>query len=468
MLDERRLRRVLEVGRTVVSELDLEVVLRRVLEVAQELTDARYAALGVLDADKRELERFITAGASEAMRQEVGDLPRGRGVLGVLIREPQSLRLTDVSAHPRSYGFPAGHPPMRSFLGVPVLVRGEAYGNLYLTDKQGADAFDADDQEAIELLASWAGIAIDNARAYASEQRRRVELEQAVRALEATTAIARALGGETDVDRILELIVKRARALLDARNVALLLIEGDALHVRACAGPIAEAVRDVTVPVEGSIGGEVVRSMRSQRIADVRSRLRFALAERVDADTGLLVPLVFRGRALGVLEAFDREDGADFSADDEHLLVSFAASAATAVATAQTAANEALRRSLLASERERTRWARELHDETLQQLAGVKLLLRGALRGGDVDAAIAQAVTQIDASIAELRRLITDLRPAALDDLGLAAALESLLERVQQTAGLHTHLRCDLGAAGQRLPAELEDGAYRIVQEALT
>ncbi len=169
-----------------------------------------------------------------------------------------------------------------------------------------------------------------------------------------------------------------------------------------------------------------------------------------------------------MLEAFDRESGADFSPDDERLLVSFAASAATAVATAQTAANEALRRSLLASERERSRWARELHDETLQQLAGLKMLLRGAQRRGDLDEAIGQAVTQIDSSIAELRRLITDLRPAVLDDLGLAPAVESLLERVEQTAGLVAHLDCDLGDERERLPAALEDGAYRIVQEALT
>jgi signal transduction histidine kinase len=465
MLDERRLRRVLEIGRTVVSELDLETVLHRVLEEARELTGARYAALGVLAADEPGLERFITSGASPGMRQAIGDPPHGRGVLGILIRDPQVLRLRDVSDHPRSYGFPPGHPPMRSFLGVPILIRGEAYGNLYLTDKQGADEFDADDQEATELLAGWAGIAIDNARAYASEQQRRVELEQAVRALEATTAIARALGGETDLDRILELIVQRAQVLLAARNVMLLLTDDDELQVRASAGPVSEAVRDVRVPVEGSIGGEVVRTMRSQRLADVRSRLRFGLAGRIDAEVGLLVPLVFRGRALGVLEAFDREDGATFSADDEHLLVSFAASAATAVATAQTAANEALRRSMQASERERARWARELHDDTLQQLAGLKLLLSGARRRGSV-APLDGAIEQIDDVIEELRRLIADLRPAALDDLGLAAAVESLLDRLERVSGLRTRVEIDVGP--RRLEAGIEDAAYRIVQEALT
>jgi signal transduction histidine kinase len=358
---------------------------------------------------------------------------------------------------------------MRSFLGVPIVIRGEAYGNLYLTDKQGAESFDADDEEATELLAGWAAIAIDNARAYSSEQQRRVELEQAVHALEATTAIARALGGETDLDRILELIVHRARALLAARNVVLLLNENDELRVRACAGPLADAVHDIRIPIEGSVGGEIVRSMRSRRIDEVRTHLRFALAERVDAEVGVLVPLVFRGRALGVLEAFDREDGVDFSADDEQLLVSFAASAATAVATAQTAANEALRRSMQASERERSRWARELHDDTLQQLAGLKMLLSGARRQGSaqrLEQAVGLALDQIDDSIAELRRLIVDLRPAALDDLGLADAVESLVDRVQRSSGLKTTVRIDIG--DERLPRALEDNAYRIVQEALT
>jgi signal transduction histidine kinase len=469
MLDERRLRRVLEIGSTVVSELDLEAVLHRVLEEARELTGARYAALGVLDADKEALERFITVGTSDETRQQIGDPPHGRGVLGLLIRDPQPLRLPDLGADPRSSGFPPGHPPMRSFLGVPIVIRGEAYGNLYLTDKQDAEAFDADDEEATELLAGWAAIAIDNARVYNSEQQRRVELEQAVRALEATTAIARALGGETDLDRILELIVHRARALLAARNVVLLLNENDELRVRACAGPLADAVHDIRIPIEGSVGGEIVRSMRSRRIGEVRTHLRFALAERVDAEVGVLVPLVFRGRALGVLEAFDREDGVDFSADDEQLLVSFAASAATAVATAQTAANEALRRSMHASERERSRWARELHDDTLQQLAGLKMLLSGARRQGSaqrLEQAVGLALDQIDDSIAELRRLIVDLRPAALDDLGLADAVDSLVERVQRSSGLKTTVRIDIG--DERLPRALEDTAYRIVQEALT
>jgi signal transduction histidine kinase len=469
MLDEARLRRILTIGTAVVAELDLEPVLAAVLEEARDLTGARYAALGVLDVEKRELERFITSGASPEMHRAIGDLPRGRGVLGVLITEPAPLRLDDVGDHPQSFGFPVGHPPMRSFLGVPILIRGEPWGNLYLTDKEGAARFDEADEEAIGLLAGWAAIAIDNAHAYHREQDRRVELEQAVQGLEATTAIARALGGETDLDRILELIVKRARALIDARSVLIVLREDDELVVRAMAGTLPGAITGMRVPVQGSFGGEVLRAGRPERTSDIRSRLRFALAGQIDARAALFVPLVFHGRALGVLEVFDRHDEKDFTEADERLLLGFAASAATAVATAQSAASEAVRRSLQSSERERQRWARELHDETLQQLAGLKLLLAAARRDGTLEratAAMGAAIEQLDTSIADLRRLITDLRPAALDDLGLEAALEGLVERAAQTAGLQITL--DVSLTATRPKPEVEDAAYRIVQEALT
>ena len=152
MLDEHRLRRLIDVGRGLVAQLDLEAVLREVVDVARELTGARYAALGILDENRRELERFIYVGIDEPTRARIGDLPRGRGVLGELIRNPAPLRLHEVGQHPRSYGFPPDHPPMHSFLGVPIVVRGQAYGNLYLTEKEGGD-FDAADEEAATILA---------------------------------------------------------------------------------------------------------------------------------------------------------------------------------------------------------------------------------------------------------------------------------------------------------------------------
>lgn len=475
MLDRHRLHRVLEVGRAVVAELDLEIVLQRVLDVARELTGARYAALGILDRHRRELERFVTRGIDAETHRAIGDLPRGRGVLGVLIEEPRPLRLADVSEHPRSYGFPVGHPRMRTFLGVPIVVRGEAYGNLYLTEKAGGVEFDADDEEAIVLLAGWASVAIANARAYHDEHDRRKELEQAVRALEATTAIARAVGGETDLDRVLELIVKRARALVDARSVLIMLRDGDDLTVAAVAGEAGEEVLGVRVPRAGSVSGHVMRTQRVERLANVHDQLRFPLAHSIDARTGIFVPLVYRGRALGVLYAFDRGAGEEFTRDDERLLGGFAASAATAVATAQTVASEGLRRSIEASERERRRWARELHDETLQELAGLKVLLAGARRSGDlatVHRTLDAALEQIDTEITGLRRLITELRPAALDAFGTKSALEGLAERVAATSGLEVDLDVDLaldaGRGPRRHDAAIENALYRLVQEALT
>jgi signal transduction histidine kinase len=475
MLDESRLRRILDVGRTVVSQLDLEAVLDRVLHEARELTGARYAALGILDEERQELERFLTVGIDPEAHRAIGDLPRGRGVLGVLIREPRPLRLDDVGEHSRSYGFPVGHPPMSTFLGVPIIVRGEAYGNLYLTEKEGGVPFDADDEDAIVLLASWASVAIANARSYDNEQRRRTELEQAVRALEATTTIARAIGGETDLDRVLELIVKRARALVEARGVLIMLADGSDIAVAAVAGKLGEDLIGIRVPTEGSVSGHVMTTRRVERLANVQDRLRFTLARRIDATTGLFVPLLYRGRALGVLCAFDRGDGDEFTRDDERLLESFAASAATAVATAQTVASEGLRRSIEASERERQRWARELHDETLQELAGLKVLLAGARRNADrsaVDRALDAAIEQIDTEITGLRRLITDLRPATLDEFGAQSAVESLAERVAATSGVEITLEIDLayeaGRSEQRHTPAIENAVYRMVQEALT
>ncbi len=475
MLDERRLRRILDVGRSVVSELNLETLLERVLDEARALTGAEYAALGILDERRAELERFLSVGIEPAQHAAIGDLPRGRGVLGVLIEEPRPLRLDDVSDHPRSYGFPLGHPPMHTFLGVPITIRGEAFGNLYLTEKAGGVPFDADDEEAIVLLAGWAAIAIDNARSYTREHRRRHELEQALRAMDATTAIARAVGGETDLERVLELIAKRARALVEARGVLILLREGDELAVATVAGGLAGSLDGLRVPVEGSVSGRVMQQRRTETLADARAELRFALGERLDATTGLLVPLVFRGRPLGVLCAFDRDGGERFTPEDERLLESFAASAATAVATAQTVASEGLRRSIEASERERQRWARELHDETLQELAGLKVLLAGARRSDDIERvhdAIGAAIEQIDTEISGLRRLIADLRPAALDAFGLRPALEGLAERVTATSGLDVELDVELAhdadEAAPRPRTEVEDAVYRLVQEAVT
>ncbi|MEA2253157.1 MAG: hypothetical protein QOJ82_801 [Solirubrobacteraceae bacterium] len=474
-LDDERLRRLLDVGRSLVSELDLEVVLERVLQVARELTGARYAALGILDENRQELERFLTAGIDEDTRRTIGDLPRGHGILGVLISDPQPLRLSDVGEHARSYGFPLGHPPMHSFLGVPISIRGVAYGNLYLTEKAGGE-FTQSDEEALVVLADWAAIAIENARLYRGVAARRDELERAVSALETTSSIARAIGGETDLERVLELLVKRGRALIEARSMLIELCDGDDLVVQAMAGEVPPALRGQRIPQSDSVAGEVLRKQRPERLADASSRLRFTLAEQVGASTGLLVPLIFRGEAVGIMAAFDRMTGGpEFTAEDERLMQAFAASAATAVATAQDVAVQGLRRSVEASEQERRRWARELHDDSLQELAALRIMLSSARRTGDagvLEEAVDGAVERAAAAIEALRSLITDMRPSALDELGAGPALQALVERSRRLTDLEITATVDLayeaGRTDIRHEPEIEVALYRIVQEALT
>ncbi|MCW3014637.1 MAG: sensor histidine kinase [Solirubrobacterales bacterium] len=440
------------------------------MQTARELCGARYAALGVLDEERRELAQFLTAGEDPAVHTAIGHLPRGRGILGLLIDQPVPIRLHDVSDHPRSYGFPPGHPPMRNFLGAPIVVRGEAWGNLYLTEKEGAEDFDDHDLEAIVVLAEWAAIAIDNARLFGTSERRRVELERAVRGMEATRDIALALGGETELDRVLELIVKRGRALVDADALLIWLVDQDVLRLAAHAGN-ATPPAGAEIPFTGSTAGAALSSGEPIRVEDASTALivdpaRFGLG---GARSALIVPLLFRGRGLGVLAAFDHMgQAATFSDDDERALRSFAASAATAVATAHSVEARRLRDSIGAAEAERRRWARDLHDETLQGLGATKLALSAALRGDPAAARrqIEGAVAQLEREIGALRGIIADLRPPALDELGLEPALRTLAERVGASHGLALDLNLELGE--RRLDPDIETIAYRVAQEALT
>ncbi len=475
-LDRRRAGLLLEVAQSVLSELDLEQVLLKVLAAARELTSARYAAIGVLGPDRHSLERFLTSGIDEQMQAQMGELPRGHGLLGLLIDDPRAVRIADVGMHPRSYGFPLNHPPMTTFLGVPVVIRGEAWGNLYLTDKAGGE-FDEHDEQTITLLAGWAASAVDNARLYTAERTRRGALERVVRGLETTTEIARATGGELELDRVLELIVKRGRALVDATGMVLLLQHGEELVVAAVAGRVAGDVVGVRMPGAGSTAGAVLHGPRAERIADVSSGLWSDLAERLQASTGLIVPLLFRSRPLGVLGAFDRRtDGPGFNAEDQRLIEAFAASATTAIATAQNVLQLSLRRSIDAAETERGRWARELHDDTLQELAALKLALSNARTHAEastpVQAALGDAVTQIGSTIGDLRAIINDLRPVALDSFGFVPAVEALVARAQHRTPLQVTLVADLafetGRATVRPAPPIELAAYRLVQEALT
>ncbi len=341
----------MNLAKTVLGQLDLDVVLDRVLQAAREPTGARYAAFGVLGESRSdteteaELARFITLGVDEQTRAGLGAPPRGRGVLGESIENPEPLRLADIGQHPHSCGFPGGHPDMHTFLGVPVFVQGRPFGNLYLTEKADGAQFTDDDQEAVVTLAQIAGVAIENAQLYAGTRERREELERTVAALEATTQVTRAIGDETDVGVVLELIAKRGRALVAARVLLIEITQGDELLVAAGAGEVPEGLVGRRMPLSGTFAEQAIRTRSGVRVEDEASRARFNEVGvgrlSVQAQAGLVVPLLFRDRAYGALLAIDRlQDGPAFSVEDQRLLEAFATSAATAVAVAHTVATD--------------------------------------------------------------------------------------------------------------------------------
>ena len=478
-MDERSSNAVLAIARDLLADLDVERVLQRVVNAARDVTGARYGALGVLNADRAGLARFITSGLDASSRLAIGAPPTGRGVLGELIEHPLPLRLTDIGSHAHSYGFPIGHPVMRSFLGAPIMIGDTAFGNLYLTEKLDGDEFTIEDEETIVLLAEFAGLAIDHAQRYTGSEQRREELQQTVAALDATLQIARALGGETDLPSILELVAKRGRALVSARALVIEHVTGSSLVVAAAAGDVPDGLFGAEMPIAQSVASTAFEHRATQRLEDEPNRFRFkhhGLGRLgFEASAGLVVPLLFRGQAYGALVAVDRlENGPGFSAEDIALLEAFAASAATAVATAESVASEHHRQRLTAAEGERGRWARELHDETLQALAAIRLRLSSAQRIATpeaIEAAAREAIRQIDLEIGNLRSLITELRPAALDELGVGAAIEALAERARER-GLGVETRVELhfeaGRETTRLSRDIETTIYRVSQEALT
>jgi two-component system, NarL family, sensor histidine kinase DevS len=463
---EGRLRALFAAGVAVTSELSLDALLRRLVEAAAELTGARYAALGVIGANGLELEQFVTHGIEDDLRAEIGALPRGRGILGVLIRDAKPLRLHDLAEDPRSVGFPPGHPSMRSFLGVPILLRGVAYGNLYLTEKLSGEDFTDEDEELVTLLAGQAAVAVENARLYEASTRWS-------RQLQSLQEVGNALATETDLEKLLDLIVRRLRELLEARVVALALPVGiDELRFAAIAGAGAEELLGTTISRSKSKSGAVIERRRSERIDSVLDdpEVHQEVSRQLAARTGMWVPLIARNQAIGVLEIHDKE-GPDprFSHDDFRMAETFAARAAVAVELSQRVARDAVRRVVQAQELERRRLARELHDETGQALTSILLGLKPleeALADHPARAALAELREHVVSALQDVRRLAVELRPAVLDDFGLVPALERLTDAFGEQSDVHIDFHSALGE--KRLPSEVETTLYRVVQESLT
>jgi signal transduction histidine kinase len=456
----RRERALIDAGIALSSELELDALLARLIETAADLTRARYSALGVLNAQRTELERFITHGVDEEERAAIGEPPRGRGILGVLVADARPLRLHDLTSDPRSSGFPPHHPPMHSFLGVPVLLRGVAFGNLYLAEKDGGD-FTEGDEEVVTLLAAQAAVAIDNARLYEAATRRS-------RQLESLNEIASALAGEVELERLLDLVARDLSELLDARVVAVALPDD--------AGPLEVAAASDSALVGTKLGAigrgaRVLVTRRSELVRhDDEQSDDDGLIALVGARVGLVVPLVAGDRALGVIVVAGRASGEErFGEEDLQLAEDYAKRAAVAVDASRRVERDALRRAVAAQELERARLARELHDETGQALTSILLTLR-AIDDAETDderrSAVSVVREQLVDTLQSVRRLAVELRPAALDDFGLQPALERLAATVGERSGLNVQVEVWLGA--DRLPTAVETAIYRIVQEALT
>jgi signal transduction histidine kinase len=462
--DRDRFRALLEATMALSSELSLDALLQKLVETAAELTGARYAALGVIDSTGQQLERFLTAGIDEPTAAAIGDRPRGRGILGALIRDARPLRLRELADDPRSVGFPPNHPPMHAFLGVPILLRGTAFGNLYLTEKEDGE-FTAEDEEIAMLLAGHAAVAIENARLYESATRW-------LRQLESLQEVGNALSGELELPRLLDLIARRLRELVGARLVLIALPAGDELRVEAAAGDAAEELLGTTLSFDGSKLGRAFERRRTERVDSLIDdpEVDQALVRRLGARTVLNVPLVARDRAIGVIAAFDREGGDPrFGDDDVRLAETLAARAATAVSLSEQVTRDGLRKVVEAQELERKRLARELHDETGQALTSLLLGLR-ALEGAEDLEAVRRASESLRAlvvgTLQDVRRLAVELRPSALDDFGLVPALERLVDTFGESSAIRVDLVARLGET--RLSTEAETVLYRTVQESLT
>jgi signal transduction histidine kinase len=452
-----RLRELLDAVVAVGSDLDLHSTLTRIVRAACRLTDAAYGALGVIGPD-RTLTDFITEGISDQQHRLIGHLPLGHGVLGLLIEDPRPIRLPDIAAHPRAYGFPPNHPPMRSFLGVPVRIRDQVFGNLYLAEKRGGGQFSDDDEELIVALAVAAGAAVENARLYAQMRRRQ-------RWLEAAAEITAVLLGEINRTEALRLVAARAREVAEA-DLALVMTYDEAedlLTVEVADGRAAGGLVGATV--RGG-EGEFRAVLVDRHIAAVEDLGKVAdWPVALQTGTALLVPLAADDQSLGALVVAYRPDSAVFAEDPEMALVeTFAGQAALALERAR-AQDE---REMLAVLGDRERIARDLHDVVIQRLFAAGMQLQGTARSAvrpEVRARIDAVVDDLDTTIRDIRGAIFELRAPAGGDL--RAEIRSVVEQAHGPLGHRPTLTLD-GPVEAAVPEPLRPALLAVLREALS
>jgi two-component system, NarL family, sensor histidine kinase DevS len=456
-----RLRGLLDAVLSVSSGIELESTLHRIVEAAVELVDARYGALGVLGSN-RELAKLVQVGFDEETVARIGTLPRGHGLLGVLIADPRPLRLDELSSHPASSGVPPNHPPMRTFLGVPVRVRDEVFGNLYLTDKRGG-GFTTEDVAVVEALATAAGVAVENARLFEQSRRRQ-------RWLEASSEVrAELLAGCTATDA-LQLVARRVRELAEADHALILLVDDDddVLRVHSYDGPGGGTLAGGQITDGDCLLAAITRDGSPRLIPDLAQILAGELGGDASGfGPAVAVALRSAGGTSGVLVAVRDKGSTPLAPDEVPLLSSFADQAAVAIEFAEKQRTQWL----LAVLADRDRIARDLHDHVIQRLFATGLGLRGTLRRApdpDVRARIQKAVEQLDETVREIRTSIFDLHTSGSN--GMAGLRRRLLDTVAELTADATpspSVRIS-GAVDTLVPPSVAEHADAVVREALS
>ncbi|MEU1778199.1 GAF domain-containing protein [Streptomyces abikoensis] len=457
-----RVHSLLEAVMSVGRELELEHVLRRIVEAAVALVDARYGALGVIGPDGRTLSQFLTVGLSEEHIKAIGPYPSGHGILGELIRHPEPLRLPRISAHPASYGFPAEHPPMDSFMGVPIRVREQVFGNLYLAEKRGGADFEDEDEEVLATLAVAAGVAIDNARLYEESTRR----ERWLRAGAEVTN--RLMSGVRPAD-VIGLIAERAKEITSADlvTVSMPLPEGEpALTVEAVLGEEADDLRGAVLPADGTLAGSAYASGRPVLSAGLAADPANAAGPCRAAGPAVAVPLTSGDAVRGVLLLARAKGRAPFTQEETEPLLAFAGQAAVAMELAERRADAAQ----IAVLEDRDRIARDLHDLAIQRLFATGMTLQSADRFIDHPEAaerVQRAVDDLDETIKIIRSTIFGLRSRE------TAPQHGLRTRVVQTVGeggtllgFAPSLRME-GLLDTQVPREVTEDVAAVLGEAL-
>jgi signal transduction histidine kinase len=441
--------------------LDLQSVLHRIIGAAVQLVDARYGALGVID-DVQLLSQFLTVGIDEATAAEIGPLPRGGGILGLLIDDPRPLRLHDLNNHPAAFGFPAHHPPMRSFLGVPIRVRDEVFGNLYLTEKVGGADFDDDDERVVLALAAAAGVAIENARLYDDVQHRE-------RWLQASAEVTTALLSGTEPDEVLQLVAARARDLAEADVAAIVLPLGDTLVIEVANGASAEEVTGRRIDPQASLIGDAFRGGTTIAIDDIHQSPHWPKNSEALDEFGpiIIVPLVAGGARHGVLWVGNLVGGHRFRDSHQAMLEAFADQAALGLELARQR-HETEQLSLF---RDRDRIARDLHDTVIQRLFATGMQLESSMRfmtGPEASERVQSAVGDLDKTIKEIRSTIYSLqRSDRSSSSSLRARIVELIEELTPALGFTPNLRLE-GLVDTRVSTNVGENLLPVLREALS